>query len=240
MLTLLAWLIGSPVHAIIGGGEAPQLRNHLIMIVSDHGGLCSGVVLDRRHILTAGHCVANRAAYRLHWRDEHGKPILAEPETIVLHPDFKANAPQTRQRSIDLAIITSAQDLPSEFEPVRLVSSGRPSPDKGTPLTLAGYGLQKEQDPNSAGTLKAVSLPVIMPYGPGRILVWLGNGRDGACGGDSGGGIFTDEGALIALTIWSEGQGKNLCGAHTQGLLIAPQRAWIAKQLEASSKPRNP
>ena len=219
-------------QAIIGGQEAPNMRPHLVMIVSDRGSLCSGVVIERRTILTAAHCVFGQGSYRLHWRDAQGQAVLAEPARITLHPDFHADAAKTRQRSIDLAVITSKEDLPASFVPAPLVQAKTEPPAKGMALTLAGYGLAQERDPNSAGVLKSVTLPVIMPYGQGRILVWLGNQKDGACSGDSGGGIFTAEGQLLAIMVWSEGQGKNLCGALTQGLLIAPQHAWITKQLE--------
>ena len=207
------------------------MHTHVIMIVSDRGSLCSGIVMDRRTVLTAAHCVFAAGSYRLHWRDEAGQPVLAEPARISLHPDFHADAAKTRQRSVDLAVITSKDDLPISFTPSPLMPATTPPPEKGTALTIVGYGLTREHDPNSAGVLNTVTLPVIMPYGQGRILVWLGNSQAGACAGDSGGGIFTADGRLMAITVWSEGQGKNLCGALTQGLLIAPQRAWIAKQV---------
>ncbi len=234
MLVALLSALGFPTvaQAIIGGQEAPGLRPHLVMIVSDRGSFCSGVVIARRTILTAAHCVFGQGSYRLHWRDAQGQAVLAEPARITLHPDFHADAAKTRQRSIDLAVITSKEDLPASFVPAPLVPAATEPPAKGQILTLAGYGLSQERDPNSTGVLKSVALPVIMPYGQGRILVWLGNQKDGACGGDSGGGIFTTEGRLLAVTVWSEGQGKNLCGALTQGLLIAPQHVWITKQLE--------
>ena len=224
-------LMPGPAFAVIGGQETPAMRAHLMMIVSDHGSLCSAVVIDRRTVLTAAHCVFNQGSYRLHWRDENGQPVLVEPARIVLHPDYHADAAKTRQRSIDLAVLTSKDDLPAFFVPVPMVPAATPPPAKDQPLTIAGYGLTQEHDPNSAGRIHTVTLPVITPYGQGRVLVWLGNQRAGACGGDSGGGIFAEDGRLIALSVWSEGLGKNLCGHLTQGLLIAPQRAWITKQV---------
>jgi hypothetical protein len=232
-LSLVWGLFALPPHAqaILGGDAGLALKPHLVMIVSDHGSLCSGVVLDRRVILTAAHCVSGGGSYRLHWRNETNQPVLAEPAQIIRHPDFKADAVKTRQRSVDLAILTSKTDLPPSFEPVTLVQAATPPPAKDSRLTIAGYGLRHEHDPNSAGQFATVTLPVIMPYGPGRILVWLGGKQSGACAGDSGGGIFNEDGHLVAVTIWSEGQGKNNCGTLTQGLLIAPQHGWIAREL---------
>jgi hypothetical protein len=230
-LALLLFATQPPALAIIGGDPRSPLQSHLVMIVSDHGSLCSGVVIERRVILTAAHCVSGGGSYRLHWRDETNQPVLVEPAQIIRHPAFQADAAKTRQRSIDLAIVTSKQDLPAFLTPAPLSDGATPPPAKNTALTLAGYGLRQERDPNSAGQFAHVTLPVIMPYGQGRILVWLGGKQAGACAGDSGGGIFTASGALIALTVWSEGEGQNKCGAITQGLLIAPQRAFIDKEL---------
>ena len=222
----------SQAVAIIGGTPTPTLKPHLVMIVSDRGSLCSAVVIGRRTLLTAAHCVTGHGSYRLHWRDDSGQPVLVEPDTIIRHPEFRADAAKTRQRSIDLAIVTSKSDLPASFTPAPMVDAATPPPAKQTALTIAGYGLRNERDPNSAGQFSQVTLPVIMPYGPGRILVWLGGQQAGACAGDSGGGLFTADGSLMAITVWSEGQGNNLCGALTQGVLIAPQRAFIDRALE--------
>lgn len=233
LLTLACTLFAltQKAAAVIGGEAASPLKPHLVMIVSDHGSLCSGVVVERRVILTAAHCVSGGGSYRLHWRDEANQPVLVEPASIMRHPGFNPDAAKTRQRSIDLAIVTSKADLPARFLPASLVGATTQPPAKDTSLTIAGYGLRNERDPNSAGQFAALALPVIMPYGPGRILVWLGGKQSGGCAGDSGGGIFTASGDLIAITVWSEGQGNNKCGALTQGLLIAPQRAWIDKAL---------
>jgi hypothetical protein len=72
---------------------------------------------------------------------------------------------------------------------------------------------------------------VVEPYGPSRILLWSrGTGAVGACQGDSGGPMASGE-AVVAITSWStaaQGQG---CGGLTQGILVAPQRAWIDQTL---------
>jgi len=47
-------------------------------------------------------------------------------------------------------------------------------------------------------------LPVVEPYGPSRILVWLkpAAGPAGACQGDSGGPMASGE-TVAAITSWS-------------------------------------
>ena len=70
-----------------------------------------------------------------------------------------------------------------------------------------------------------------------QILVWAKDPTNkglGACTGDSGGPLLTEDGAaLIAVTVWSEGAGKNDCGQLTQAVRLGPQRAFIEDTLRA-------
>ena len=101
-------------------------------------------------------------------------------------------------------------------------------------ITVAGYGLTDEKNRKSLGKLNRADLAVVEPNGHSTILVWLSdpasNGM-GGCHGDSGGPMLF-QGALIAITSWTTGEGKRDCGALTQGALIAPQRDWIKKAIE--------
>lgn len=97
----------------------------------------------------------------------------------------------------------------------------------GEILTLSGYGAAKPGDPRSTGTYRSVGLPVIEPYGPSRVLVWLKGTGGGACQGDSGGPIAGPDGAVLALSAWIGGA----CGGLTQGILTGPQRGWIDRVL---------
>ena len=94
-------------------------------------------------------------------------------------------------------------------------------------LTLSGYGAAKPGDPRSTGTYRSVGLPVIEPYGPSRVLVWLKGTGGGACQGDSGGPIAGPDGAVLALSAWIGGA----CGGLTQAVRVAPQRDWLDRTL---------
>ncbi len=228
-------LAPGPAGAIVGGDDAPRFKPHLVMLVSDRGSFCSAVVVARDAVLTAGHCVSGGGSYRVHWRDSAGKPVMVEPGRIVLHPEFRKNAAEARIRSIDLAIVRTRAPLPAEFLPVALADRGTPVPEEGAPLRIVGYGLALEWDDATAGKLRSVDVPVVMPYGPGRLLVWLSAKTGiGACRGDSGGAIFDPAGILTAVTAWSEGSGSRRCGALTQGVLVAPQRGWIDATVAAA------
>jgi hypothetical protein len=225
-LTVLAAalsLAGRPAGAIVGGAEAPA--GGAVMVLSSNGGVCTGLVLAPDTVLTAGHCVAAGREHRVHFRDDAGAPVLIEVSGRAIHPGYDAGAASGRRKSIDLALLRTATPLPSRFAPVTLSAA---LPRAGERLTLAGYGAARAGDPRSTGTYRSVGLPVIEPYGPSRILVWLKGDAAGGCQGDSGGPITGPDGAVLALAAWIGGT----CGGLTQGVLVGPQRGWIDRVLD--------
>ena len=211
-------LAGGPARAILGGAETAP--GGAVMVLSSKGGVCTGVVLAPDTVLTAGHCVADAPQHRVHFRDDAGAPVLVEVTARAVHPGYDAGAAKARRRSIDLALLRTATPLPPRFAPVTLSAA---PPRAGEDLTLGGYGASRPGDPRSTGTYRSLTLPVIEPYGPSRILVWLKGGAGGACQGDSGGPISGSDGAVRALAAWVGGA----CGGLTQGVLVGPQRGWI-------------
>lgn len=219
-----------PAGAVVGGREGGPSASATVMVLNARGGVCSGIVLSARAILTAAHCASGGTELRVHWRDA-GEPVLVAPASVSLHPEFDAGAIRSRKRSIDLALIRLAAPLPARFTPADLVDG--PLPRAGSAVTLAGYGVSREGEARSTGTYRSAALTAIEPYGPGRILLWAadptGAGKQpgaSACQGDSGGPLFAD-GGVSAVTSWSTGPKGKDCGLLTQGVLVAPQRSWI-------------
>lgn len=224
VLAGLAALPAAPAGAIVGGAETPA--GGAVMVLSSNGGVCTGLVLAPDAVLTAGHCAAGAVELRAHFRDAAGQPVLVEVAARAVHPGYDAGAASGRRRSIDLALLRTASPLPPRFAPATL--SAEP-PRAGESVTLSGYGAARAGDPRSTGTHRSVALPVVEPYGPSRILVWLkADARAGGCQGDSGGPIAGPDGAVLALAAWIGGA----CGGLTQGVLVAPQRGWIDRTLD--------
>lgn len=231
---VLALTSAVPAQAIVGAATpAPALAPHAVMVLkraAGSAGFCSGVVLAQNVILTAAHCVAGVADTRAHYRAGDGAPVLVDIAAIAAHPEFRANAVKTRERSIDLALVRLAKPLPPSFAPASLA---RQTLGEGEAVTLAGFGVTRSDDPSTSGALRAAALAVRAPLS--RILLWAkgADGRTGACTGDSGGPIFDAAGDLVAVTAWASGGVSGGCGALTQGAWIAPQRGWIDKTLAA-------
>lgn len=224
-----------PAQAVLGGREGGPVQSSTLMVLNARGGVCTGIVLSPRTILSAAHCVSGGVDLRVHWKDASGEPVLITPATVATHPEFNGDAIANRRRSIDLVLLRLSAPLPARFTPAGLVD-GR-LPRAGSSVTLAGYGVSREGEPRTTGTYRSASLVAVEPYGPGRLLIWAadpaGGGKKpgiGACQGDSGGPITTGAG-VVAVASWSTGPKGRNCGLLSQGVLVAPQRGWIDRTL---------
>lgn len=225
-------LAASPASSVVGGREGGPAAGSTLMVLNARGGVCTGIVLSARAILTAAHCAAGGTDLRIHWKDGGGEPVLIAPASVALHPEFRANAVEARQRSVDLALIRLGEALPSRFTPASLVDGAQPRAE--APIIMAGYGVSREGEARTTGVYRSAGLSVVEPYGPGKVLLWAadpaGAGKrpgPGACQGDSGGPMIGADGGVVAVTSWSTGPAGKSCGLLSQGVLVAPQRNWI-------------
>ena len=228
----LCSVAATPSNAVVGPStDGAAAAPYTVMILNRTGraaGFCSGVVLARRAILTAAHCVPPGGDIRVHFRDEAGKPVLLPVEAVTRNPGYRADAVRTRQRSIDLALIRLPDDLPERFRPADLGAlDGAPV---GTPFRVAGFGVGREGDGATSGQLRMGAVETRAPVS--AVLLWArdpaGQGT-GACEGDSGGPVLAASADTVeAITLWSAGDGARRCGALTQALWLGPLRGWIA------------
>ena len=229
-LVLGACLASGQTQALVGESDTHgPMAPHAVMVLTSGArgaGFCTGVVIGRDVILTAAHCVAGLAKTMVFFK-QNDAPVFLPPAAIAVHPAYKAEAPRTRERSIDLALIRTNTPLPDALKPVTLEQTANIA--LGALYGISGFGLTREGQGASGGVLHWGKLRARVPLS--SILLWAEDPKArgfGACEGDSGGPVFNLEtGALIAITSWSEGEGKTHCGKLTQAALIAPQRAWI-------------
>jgi hypothetical protein len=224
-VAIVSLMLPHGAGAIVGNSaNDTKWQNQIVMVLSRSGrqaGFCSGIVLTRTIILTAAHCVANASDTRVYLP---GQPLLPLSR-IAKHPDFHADAPRTRSRSIDLALVEIAEPLPAEFAVPAFAGAQRY--EAGTAFEIAGFGVSREDDAKTSGTLRAGHVMLRAPLS--SVLLWLEDPQHetGACTGDSGGPVFTEGGKLAAIIAFAEGSGSRHCGKLTQAVLVAPHRGWI-------------
>ena len=220
----------APARAIVGeSADDAAHADETVMVLSrdaQGSGFCTGIVLTPRIILTAAHCLRAPSDMLVHFRDPDGAPVVVEVVAKLVHPDYRADAAQRRLRSIDVGLLETKTALPSRFRAPNF-SEGEPPPP-GDAVIVVGYGITREGEPKSGGALRAGQLRVREPRS--GVLLWVApeNGEGGACSGDSGGPIYADDDkTVVAAVAWTEGLAGHKCGALTQGVLLAPLRAWI-------------
>ncbi len=222
LLSPSAWALGGEAASEAGS----RLEGRTVMVLGSRGSVCSGTVVAPTIILTAGHCVSGSGQYAIAYRETGGSPTLQEVLQVARHPEFK---PGTRV-SIDMALVRLKLPLPSRFSAVAL--DGNADDDGvGSRMTIAGFGLAREGDEKSAGTLRSATVTVLPRFYPRYFRLGLSGGGISVCKGDSGGPVFSDGFAGITLSgviYASERQrGGRQCGDVAQAIRVAPQRAWI-------------
>ena len=234
---LLTALWSRPAGAIVGASaEGDRFAPYTVMVLQHAGstaGFCTGVVLAQDVVLTAAHCVPSGAELRVHLPSSTDHPVLLPVSALAVHPDYRADAIRTRERSIDLALIRLARPLPSQFVPTTVARSV--GVKLGQTFTVAGFGVTREGDASTSGRLRAVALAAHAPAS--NVLLWAvdpqGQGA-GVCMGDSGGPVVTESASgVTALVVWSAGLKQSHCGAMTQAVWLWPERAWIDRVLQA-------
>jgi len=229
-------LLIPPVMALVGNATVVRtagVGRHIVMIVSTRGNLCTGTALARDLVLTAGHCVAPVATYRVFL------PGIAPPglplRSVTVHPRYNPKDYASGRVTADVALLKLEGALPADVLPVRLATP--PAVAAGDRFVIAGYGGTVADSDTGAGTPRAAVL--VATGKPGTLQIRLVDPATrgeraglGACTGDSGGPAFVDNGggvySVIGVVSWSTGPASTAgCGGLTGVTPLVLHRGWI-------------
>lgn len=224
--------VASPAFAIVGGGETTTAARHIVMIVSTRGNLCTGTAIARDLVLTAGHCVAPAASYRVLTADR--KPPGHAVRSITVNPRYNPKDYASGRVTADVALLKLEMALPADIQPAMLPPSPAVSP--GDRFVIAGYGTTSYGSESGIGTPRAATM--VATGRPGNLQIRLvdpaarGERQGlGACTGDSGGPAFIESSGkfgVIGVVSWSTGPSQSEgCGGMTGVTPLSLHRAWI-------------
>jgi len=239
-LSLLALaLLATPADAVMRGAvtrDPNGIRGSVVRVESSRGELCSGAVIAPDLVLTAAHCVLERAQYRVVAVDRAFRPRSVRAVAAAMHPAFVPGTTPRTQPGVDLALLRLSQPLGGDFVP--LDPRAATAVGSGQPVELAGFGATEEASTRTARVLRKNDLVALGTLQvANRVLVVADQRRlaatsgAGACRGDSGGPILQG-GRLVGVVSWSSGalrsRVRTACGGFTAVTPVAEHASWIA------------
>jgi hypothetical protein len=230
------------------GGAAPaseDIARSLVMIISSRSSLCTGAALARDLVLTAAHCVAPAATYRL--IPKKGAATMAI-KTVSVHPRYEPQSFALNRATADVALVKLPTALPEGFAPAQLDRTATPVA-AGDRALIVGFGATAVGSDAGIGLARAASL--VATGKPGTLQIRLFDPATkgdrpglGACTGDSGGPVFRDvDGQLQIIGVVSWSTGPKLgggCGGLTGVTPLVRYRDWIVQAAGKLGSPLAP
>ncbi|MFD1704513.1 S1 family peptidase [Methylopila henanensis] len=246
----LAVLAPQQALALSGGSPAPagdRLTRATVFITSltptgrsrAQVGNCTGVLIERNLVLTAGHCLADLGGPSVvvaQFFEGDGRPgPTVQVAAGAMHPDFQgrgdADNPRPELLGADLAILKLARPAPRDRRPIRIAA--QPLKAAKTRSVLAGAGLTDPSDEGSSGELRLANVSAeVVTDGPTAVAFGVSGGA--VCRGDSGGPVMGQGGVwgvVIAIV-----RRRNLCNSTIFMAVLDPKSRGFRNMLSRARK----
>ena len=251
--------LAAPAEAVVRGvvsRDPDGIRSSVVRVESSRGELCTGAIIGPDLVLTAAHCLTQRATYSVVSVDRAFRQRRVLAVAAALHPAFVPGTTPETQPGVDLAILKVAEPFGPEYVPLDARAASRLG--TGESVEMAGFGVTAEGRRATARTLRQARLVTIGPMQMRSGVVMVVDAERmaerfgaGACLGDSGGPIFDAGGRrLVGIVSWASGaldpRSQTACGGFTAVTPLADHANWIAARsddlarLPAPPAPRGP
>lgn len=223
----------SSAPKIIGGRPAkPGEYPETVSIMRGNESICSGVVIAKRTVLTAAHCVEDVDPSTL--KIYSGEDVAnATDQTqfdiaeIAIHPQFW----QGYLSGNDLATITTVADLPVEPASLVLPEDLTQLPPKS--VLIVGYGVTNNDRSQSTFGIKNWARADIQGFFGDEL--YTGNHMSDTCSGDSGGPAFLETRGKLRKLFAVTSRGPTPCAQDLDpGIMTQVQAGicWFSKTVD--------
>ncbi len=232
-----AALCTQDLHAIVNGHHvsSAQLLNSIVAIATETG-TCSGIIVGRKTILTAAHCI-----------DVKGAGHTEIPKLVSVQTFDSATTMASKNHFINLAVSSGSAAPGRDIGYIYLVEDltlrGDPVPLDFTPISetdeLCVAGIGRDENDISGSLKIRCSMSMLLDTGAG--LLFLKDQKDpkaGVAPGDSGGPVFRKlrDGTLSVVGVISrggDGKGTPFYKPENTMSLVTPisyeyTRKWIS------------
>jgi Trypsin len=140
------------------GGVATGAYSFVVAVGDSRGSFCTGTVISKRVVLTAGHCFdfKGRSITRIRFGERTANPTATRGVArVVRHPGYNANS-----LTNDLALVLLASDSPSQAAPLLRATLDNTNDWVGPDFSFVGYGVTNGTTDKGAGTRRVAQFPI--------------------------------------------------------------------------------